>query len=211
MGNSADKAADPSQSAVDYVKSFFSGLFDNPTVQLIVYLAAFLGVVIWVALVFWTFRDARRRIDDGVIVAVATLTALVFGPAGALVYAIVRPPEYLEEVRARELEIQVLEAQLQRERSLIGAGGGQRGGAYAGGYESRDTRTAYAEPRPRPARRPERDRDDDEALLTRRTAPRSGGDMGDETVVGRPSGRRTRTTYRAGEAEPQSTQAIPEP
>ena len=40
------------------------------------------------------------------------LTALVFGPLGALIYAIVRPPEYLSEVRERELEMEVLERRL---------------------------------------------------------------------------------------------------
>ena len=35
------------------------------------------SVVLWLALVFWTFKDARKRIDDPIIVGVAVLTSLV--------------------------------------------------------------------------------------------------------------------------------------
>src|SRR3954452_23092342 len=68
-------------------------------------------IVVWLALVFWTFADARRRIDDPMLVACATLAAL-FPFVGTIVYAIVRPPEYLDDVRLRELEMQAAEARL---------------------------------------------------------------------------------------------------
>jgi len=59
------------------------------------------------------FKDARRRIDDGIIVTVAVLTGLIFGPLGLLVYTIVRPPECLADIRERELEIRTLEQRLE--------------------------------------------------------------------------------------------------
>jgi hypothetical protein len=68
-------------------------------------------VVIWLALIYWTFADARRRIDDPLLVGCATV-ASVFPFAGTVVYLIVRPPEYLEDVRERELEIAAAEARL---------------------------------------------------------------------------------------------------
>lgn len=68
-------------------------------------------VVIWLALIYWTFADARRRIDDPLLVGCATV-ASVFPFAGTIVYVIVRPPEYLEDVRERELEIAAAEARL---------------------------------------------------------------------------------------------------
>jgi hypothetical protein len=68
-------------------------------------------VVIWLALIYWTFADARRRIDDPLLVGCATV-ASVFPFAGTIVYLIVRPPEYLEDVRERELEIAAAEARL---------------------------------------------------------------------------------------------------
>jgi Double zinc ribbon len=74
---------------------------------LILFLAA-----IWLALVFWTFADARRRIADPLLVACATAASLFFPFLGTIVYAIVRPPEFLADVHERELEIAAAEARL---------------------------------------------------------------------------------------------------
>jgi hypothetical protein len=68
-------------------------------------------VIIWLSLVWWTFADARRRIADPVLVGCATAAAL-FPYVGAIVYAIVRPPEYLDDVRERDLEMQAAEVRL---------------------------------------------------------------------------------------------------
>src|SRR3954470_10507337 len=69
-------------------------------------------VVVWLALVWYTFADARRRIDDPLLVATATGAAFLFPFVGTIVYMIVRPPEYLEDVHERELEIRAAEARL---------------------------------------------------------------------------------------------------
>src|SRR6185503_17767726 len=79
----------------------------NTAVQLLI---LFL-VVIWFALIYWTNADARRRIADPMLVGCATAASL-FPFVGTIVYMIVRPPEYLEDVRERELEIQSAEARL---------------------------------------------------------------------------------------------------
>ena len=68
-------------------------------------------VVIWLALIYWTFSDARRRIGDPMLVGCATLCSF-FPYLGTFVYMIVRPPEYLEDARERELEIAAAEARL---------------------------------------------------------------------------------------------------
>jgi Double zinc ribbon len=68
-------------------------------------------VVIWAALVFWTFADARRRIEDPMLVACATVASL-FPFVGTIVYLIIRPPEYVDDVRLRELEMTAAEARL---------------------------------------------------------------------------------------------------
>ena len=70
------------------------------------------GVVFWLAIGFWTFKDARRRIASPWLVALATLIGLVPPFFGALVYMLFRPPEYLDEVRERELEIRAIEERL---------------------------------------------------------------------------------------------------
>jgi hypothetical protein len=80
---------------------------------LILFLAA-----IWLALVFWTFADARRRIADPLLVACATAASLFFPFLGTIVYAIVRPPEFLADVHERELEIAAAEARLHQAEGL---------------------------------------------------------------------------------------------
>ena len=68
-------------------------------------------VVVWFALIFWTYADARRRIDDPMLVACATAASL-FPFVGTIVYLIVRPPEFVDDVRLRELEMTAAEARL---------------------------------------------------------------------------------------------------
>jgi hypothetical protein len=68
-------------------------------------------VLLWLATAFWTFKDARRRIEDPFLVALATLVGLVpfLGP---IVYLFFRPPEYIQDVRERDLEIKAMEQRL---------------------------------------------------------------------------------------------------
>jgi hypothetical protein len=69
-------------------------------------------VVLYFALAYWTYADAQRRIIDPMLVGCATAAALLFPFVGAIVYVIVRPPEYLEDVRERELEMEAAEARV---------------------------------------------------------------------------------------------------
>ena len=83
------------------------GVF-NMIAQLIV-LAA---IVIWLALVWYTFTDARRRLEDKLLIRSATIAALIFPLVGTVVYVIVRPPEYIEDRIERELEMEAAVARL---------------------------------------------------------------------------------------------------
>jgi hypothetical protein len=84
---------------------------DSQALDTAVKLLALVLVVMWLATVYYTFADARRRIADPLLVGCATVAAL-FPFVGTIVYMIVRPPEYLEDQRERELEIQAAEARL---------------------------------------------------------------------------------------------------
>jgi hypothetical protein len=84
---------------------------NNNGLNLAVNLLLLFLAVLWMALVFWTYMDARRRIADPMLVACATAASL-FPFIGTIVYMIVRPPEYIEDVRERELEIAAAEARL---------------------------------------------------------------------------------------------------
>jgi hypothetical protein len=68
-------------------------------------------VVLYLSLIYWTYADARRRIVDPMLVGCAT-AASMFPFVGTVIYLILRPPEYLEDVRERELEIEAAEARL---------------------------------------------------------------------------------------------------
>ncbi len=81
--------------------------------NLFVNLVVLFCVVVWIALVAWTFLDARRRIEDPVLVLCATGASL-FPFVGTVVYAILRPPEYLEDARERQLEIRAAELRLRQ-------------------------------------------------------------------------------------------------
>ena len=85
----------------------------NGTLNTVVELVLLGIVVVWLALVWFTYADARRRIDDGLLVALARRSRpSIFPFVGTIVYMIVRPPEYLEDMRERELEMQAAEARL---------------------------------------------------------------------------------------------------
>jgi RNA polymerase subunit RPABC4/transcription elongation factor Spt4 len=79
--------------------------------NLVVDLLILFVVVLYLSLIYWTYADARRRIMDPMLVGCATAASL-FPFVGTIVYMILRPPEYLEDVRERELEVQAAEARL---------------------------------------------------------------------------------------------------
>lgn len=84
---------------------------ENDSVNIAVQVLLIVLVAIWLALVFWTYADARRRIDDPMLVGCATVASL-FPFLGTMVYTIVRPPEYLDDVRLRDVEMTAAEARL---------------------------------------------------------------------------------------------------
>ncbi len=84
---------------------------ESSGLNLVVDLLILFVVVLYLALIYWTYADARRRINDPMLVGCATVASL-FPFVGTIVYMILRPPEYLEDVRERELEVQAAEARL---------------------------------------------------------------------------------------------------
>lgn len=83
----------------------------NDGLNLAVNLLLLFLVVFWIALVYWSYADAKRRIEDPMLVGCAA-AASMFPFLGTIVYLIVRPPEFLDDVRERELEIAAAEARL---------------------------------------------------------------------------------------------------
>jgi hypothetical protein len=86
--------------------------FDSGTWFAIRNLAVFFVVVFWLASAYWVYKDARRRIEDPWLVATATVLGLLPPFLGPIIYLFFRPPEYLEDVHERELEIRAMEARI---------------------------------------------------------------------------------------------------
>ena len=70
-------------------------------------------VVVWLALIVYTYLDARRRVSDPFLVACATIASFI-PYIGTAVYAILRPPEFLEDAHERELEIKAAELRVRQ-------------------------------------------------------------------------------------------------
>jgi Double zinc ribbon len=81
--------------------------------NLVVSLLLLTLVVVWLALVVYTYLDAKRRIRDPFLIACATIASF-FPYVGTMVYAIVRPPEFLEDAHERELEIRAAELRVRQ-------------------------------------------------------------------------------------------------
>ena len=77
---------------------------ENDGVNLAINLLILFLVVVYLALIAWTYLDAKRRLEDPVLIGCATVASL-FPFLGTIVYTILRPPEFVEDKRERELEI----------------------------------------------------------------------------------------------------------
>jgi len=93
----------------------FPAIFDitNNGLNLVVTLFVLMLVVVWLALIVWTYLDARRRVSDPFLVVCATIGSFI-PYIGAAVYAILRPPELLEDAHERELEIRAAELRVRQ-------------------------------------------------------------------------------------------------
>lgn len=70
------------------------------------------AIVLWLGLGFRVHRDARRRMDDGWLVGLATALGFGLPYVGPVVYLLFRPPETLADTHAREVELRALRGHL---------------------------------------------------------------------------------------------------
>ena len=81
-------------------------------------LTLFVLAVFWLGLAYWVYRDARRRSRDRLLVGAATLLGLV-PVVGPLVYLLFRPPETLDEAKARRVEVGPSSRWLRRDAAAL--------------------------------------------------------------------------------------------
>ena len=87
------------------------------TLQFVGAIVAIYLAAIWVALVFWTYRDIRQRSRDPILQTVAVLLVLIFFLPGHWVYLIVRPRYTLTELYERSLEEEALLQELEDQKA----------------------------------------------------------------------------------------------
>lgn len=61
-------------------------------------------VALWIAVIWWTFRDIRSRTTDIFLQIAATLLVAVFSFPGLVIYFILRPPRTLAELYEESLQ-----------------------------------------------------------------------------------------------------------
>ena len=88
---------------------FASDFFDSEEWLVIRNVTLFFVVVFWLASAYWVYKDARRRIDDPWLLAMAVALGIFPPFVGPLLYMFFSPPEYLEDIRERDLEIRAME------------------------------------------------------------------------------------------------------
>ena len=88
--------------------------FDSGAWMVVRNLTIFVVAVFWLATVYWVYKDARRRIEDPWLVVMATVLGLAAPFIGPIIYLFFRPPEYIDDVRERELEIRAMEERLSK-------------------------------------------------------------------------------------------------
>jgi RNA polymerase subunit RPABC4/transcription elongation factor Spt4 len=80
--------------------------FTNPFWKYLLYGIIFMLIIVWISLVYWTFRDAKLRNAPAIFWG---FIVLIFNYVGIILYLILRPPEYIDDVVERELEIRKTE------------------------------------------------------------------------------------------------------
>ena len=88
--------------------------FKLPIWRNLIYGTIFILILVWLAFVYWTYRDARLRGTSSVFWA---LVVFVLNFLGLILYLILRPPEYIDDVIERDLEMKRMEMLLNSKHS----------------------------------------------------------------------------------------------
>ncbi|TET15932.1 MAG: zinc ribbon domain-containing protein [Actinobacteria bacterium] len=82
-----------------------------------VYGFIFILIVVWLAFVYWTYRDSKLRSESVVSAVFWALVVLVLNFLGLIIYLILRPPEFIDDVIERDLEIERMQTLLDSKQS----------------------------------------------------------------------------------------------
>ena len=82
-------------------------------VRIVLTVLAAYFVALWIAAIWWTFRDIRSRTHDFLLQLAATLLVTVFSLPGLLIYFILRPPRTLAELYEESLAEEAMLQEIQ--------------------------------------------------------------------------------------------------
>ena len=92
----------------------WTAFVNNPLVQLSLRLSVLYVFAIYLAMVFWTVRDAQQRTENRILPYLAGLMVVVLNILGLFLYLIVRPRETLGEAYERQLAEESLLAEAEQ-------------------------------------------------------------------------------------------------
>jgi hypothetical protein len=84
-------------------------ILNNPAVKLAEQLTTLFLIVLYLAVIFWTYRDANHR---GAMGWFWGIVVAIFPFVGWVIYLVVRPSETLGDMHERDLEMRAREAEL---------------------------------------------------------------------------------------------------
>jgi hypothetical protein len=92
----------------------WTAFVNNPLVQLAVRGVGLYILALYLAMVFWTVRDAQQRTENPILPYLAGLLVVVLNILGLFLYLIVRPKETLGEAYERQLAEESLLAEAEQ-------------------------------------------------------------------------------------------------
>ena len=96
----------------------------NPIWKYLIFGFIFVLIIVWLAFIYWTYRDAKLRSESEVAAVFWALAVLVLNFLGLIIYLILRPPEFTDDVIERDLEIERMQVLLDNNQSNCPACGG---------------------------------------------------------------------------------------
>src|ERR671925_214102 len=96
------------------IGGLWTAFVNNPLVQLGVRFAGLYVLALYLAMVFWTVRDAQQRTENRILPYLAGLMVVALNILGLFLYLIVRPRETLGEAYERQLAEESLLAEAEQ-------------------------------------------------------------------------------------------------
>jgi len=83
--------------------------------------AAFIAAL-WLSLIFWTYRDIKKRTSDPLLRILAVLVVAALFLPGIIIYMVLRPPFSIEDEYQRTLEEEALLQSIEEKNTCPGCG-----------------------------------------------------------------------------------------